>query len=396
MKLKKYKVWFYFILITSCIEPFDIENLSFEKNLVVNAVITNEFKHHMIELSNTVELNSDEVKFETDAKVSIVDSNQLVHRFIEVSAGKYESEEKFKAELNLEYKLIIETKDGQVYESTSEKLAEETSIIEQINTDVIQDNFETKVILSVDTKSFDDDQKFYRYEYVETYKVTPPFWRKYRIKTVLDTYPYEFDLELKDFDRFCYPTSASKKIILKGTTNLSESSIREFPVRSIPIEDIALSIRYSILVKQFSINQEVYNYYKLLEKFSISDNVFSQTQVGKIPSNIRSIDTKNKAVGYFHVASVFTKRIFFDRDKVTDTYYNNNTSGQCYNIFAPPVRARDGESPLLNLLREERYVYYGLSDEISVIQFAPYLVIPRECGDCRHLGPAEKPDFWID
>ncbi|WP_165872132.1 DUF4249 domain-containing protein [Tenacibaculum sp. M341] len=393
--MKKYNIWFCFILIVSCIEPFDIENLSFEKNLVVNGVITNEYKNHTVELSNTVELSSDEIIKETEAKVFVVDSNSQLYRFLEVENGRYESEEKFKAELNLEYKLVIETKDGKIYESTPEKLAEENSIIEEINKDVIEENSETKVVLSINAKSFDEDQKFYKYEYIETYKVTPTFWNKYRIKTISDRPPYVFDLELKDFDRFCYPTNYSKKIIVTETTNLSQNSLRNFPIRSIPLEDVALSIRYSILVKQFSISQKAYNYFKLLEKFSISDNVFSQTQVGKVPSNIEDTQTGSKAVGYFHISSVNSKRFFLNREEVTDALYDNNTSGQCYETFAPRVSIRD-ESPLLEILNSGRFVFYGLSEEITPIPVAPYLMIPIKCGDCRHLGPALKPDYWID
>ncbi|WP_207893729.1 DUF4249 domain-containing protein [Tenacibaculum sp. M341] len=391
--MRRYNIWFCFILLISCIEPFDIENLSFERSLVVNAVITNEFKNHLVKLSNTVELRTDEIIKETGAKVFIVDDNQLVYNFIEIEEGKYESEEKFKADLNISYKLVIETKDGKVYESTPEQLMEENSIIESINRTVIEDDSKTKLVLSVDSKSFDENKKFYRYEYSETYKMAPNFWNTEELKVFSDTPPFVIAPVLKDYGRFCYPTVHSKKILLAETTKLSQNFIREFPVRTIPIDDIEISIRYSILIKQFSISQKTHNYYKLLEKFSVSNDVFSQTQVGKIPSNIKNIETGKQVVGYFDVSSISYKRIFFNRENVTDELYYNNIS-ECY-FLKPSLAIRD-ESPLLKLLESGEYVFYARKDPESNCPGGPYILVPKKCGDCRDSGPSTKPDFWID
>ena len=95
MKTVKIYHTIYFIIIVllnnSCVEPFDIETITFESALVIEATITNEFKYQEINLSQTFRLEDDGPLAESNASVKIVDDNGNIYNFQESSPGKYVS-----------------------------------------------------------------------------------------------------------------------------------------------------------------------------------------------------------------------------------------------------------------------------------------------------------------
>lgn len=396
MKLKKNNIWIFFIILISCVEPFEIENISTKNYLVINAVITNEFKHHTIELSKTINIDSTGVKPEKKAKVIITDNQQNTYNFEEIEEGKYQSIDKFKVQLNNSYVLRIETINGKHYSSSSEELTSIASIDNISKRTEKNDKGEFEVKISLNSSNLENNSNYFRYDYKETFKITSPYWNTFKIRVISDTYPYKFDLVTKTIDRYCYRTQYSNKIILTETETLSENNVKELLIRSIPISDSALSIRYSILIKQYSLNENTYNYYKLLDKFSDSDNIFSQTQVGSIPSNIKNENANEKVIGFFEVTSVSSKRIFFNRKEITNIHINQTRPDECDIFLQPKIEDKNKNSPLLEILNSGKFVFHGVPDDVPPPLNKPYLLTKKTCGDCTHLGTSYKPDFWVD
>lgn len=402
MLLKKNK-YFYFTLITllliSCVEPIEIKNISFESNLVVRALITNEFKVHTIKLSNTTEIDSTGIRPERNATISIIDNSNVVYKFEETNEGTYESINKFKAEPNKSYTLNIQTENGVNYTSTPEKLPS-TAQIENIFIDIEENNIgESQAVVKANSTSLNNVGQYYRYEYEETFKVKAPLWRDQKILVVSNTPPYKFEIIPKapeDGIGFCYGTKKSKNIILTETQTISEDKVLNLPIRYIPIENYVIGIRYSLLLKQYVLNSNTYDYYQLLDKFSNPDNVFSQIQVGNIPSNISSKSGK-KVIGFFEISSISTKRVFFNRNEITseNSYINYRNTNECaQNIIQPNLVDSSGKSPLLHLL--SNYVFLGYAIAPFPPPNKPYRLVSKECGICTSIGPPIKPDFWID
>ena len=70
------------LLLSRCVEPIDIDtSLNFENSIVIEATITNEFKHQEIYLSNSFRLDEDKPIAETNANVQIVDDTQNTYTF---------------------------------------------------------------------------------------------------------------------------------------------------------------------------------------------------------------------------------------------------------------------------------------------------------------------------
>jgi hypothetical protein len=402
MKIKEITYLLIVLIFSSCIEAVEYASTSFESNLVVKAIITDEFKNHQIELSRTTPIDSEDIISERDAIVTVSDDMGTVYTFQETENGIYTSSQAFAAQPNKTYVLNIQTSDGEQYTSRSEQLpntAEINDVTVNIDTNLDNDSF---IVFKANATGSNSDGSYYRYEYDETYKIKSFIWNSKRIRVLSDVSPYDFDLVEKEPEiygnGFCYGNKKSKNILITETKTLAQDQVEGFIIREVPLKSYIVGIRYSLLVKQYVLNQNTYNYYELLDRFSDPSDIFSQTQVGNIPSNITSQSNpdKNKVIGFFEVSSYSEKRFFFDRNDITDISYNNYINSNVCNEFPnPPFEDDFGNSPLLNYL--DTHIFY---DEppggIGGASSAPYEVVFKPCGDCSHLGSVQQPDFWVD
>ena len=401
-RFKNISYLFLAIILSSCIETVDFPNTSFESNLVVKAIITNEFKNHRVELSRTITIESEDVISERNAVITITDNSGIIYNFQETDNGIYTSTQAFEVQPNKMYVLNIQTSDGEKYTSKEEQLPS-TGLINDITASIdtnIDD--ESIIVFKVNASGNNIEGSYYRYEYDETYKIKSFIWSPKRIRVLSNVSPYDFDLVDKESEiygeGFCYGNKKSNSILITETKTLAQDNVLGFTVREIPLESYIVGVRYSILLKQYILNQNTYDYYQLLDKFSDQNDIFSQTQVGNIPSNIvsESNPSKNKVIGFFEVSSYSQKRFFFNRSDITDIGYNNYIDSNVCNEFPKPLFEDNfGNSPLLNYL--ETHIFYNEPPAgIGGTSNSPYEVVFKQCGDCSHLGPVQKPDFWLD
>ncbi|SNR15388.1 DUF4249 domain-containing protein [Tenacibaculum jejuense] len=392
---------FTLLMIGSCIEPIELNNdQSFKSNIVVRAIITNEFKKHTVKISKTVPINATEANPEKNATVNIIDNNGTTYNFVETSDGIYTSTMEFAAVTDKEYTLKIKTENGNSYTSTPEKLPL-VAEIDEIKISVEDNTTENiqEAVVRVNSKQTNDSGKYYRYEFDETYKIQALFWVNETISIRSNTSPYEFELVRKDPDIFgdgtCYGNEKSKEILITETASLNEDQVLGFAIQKIPIKHFKIGRRYSILVKQYVVNQNTYNFYENLKKFSDSNNIFFETQVGNIPNNISSeTNPDDITVGFFEVSSVSSKRVFFNRSEFTNIDFEDYTSLLvCEGTRQPRVEDSSGNSPLLKSL-EGGWIF--LKEPADPSPSNPYILIRKFCGDCSHLGQPTVPSFWVE
>ncbi|WP_405565992.1 DUF4249 domain-containing protein [Polaribacter sp. Asnod6-C07] len=366
----------------SCIEEFDAATEEFEDALVVEATITNQLKYHNITLTRTYSFEEYEPNVETGATITIETSNNNTYNFSEYTSGVYTSTTMFKAEPGLEYTLSIKTQDGKEYISQNTQLTNVASIDKVYAEKVIDDDGVEGIGLYVDSYDATNNSKYYGYEFEETYKIIAPFWTPDDL--ILNSSGGFSVVPRSQEEQICYNTVASKGRLLTNTDLLEEDRISKFLIKFIPNNSISINTRYSILVKQYIQSGESYNYLRVLEEFSSSQSLLSQSQPGFLTSNIYSVNNSNeKVLGFFEVSSISEKRIFFNREDVLDTPY----PWVC-NIIDPPV------NELTTLVRLDRVtlVYEKPAGEDG----GPYDVVTRVCGDCTMSGSNIKPNFWID
>lgn len=391
------------LIIDSCIEPVEFSTISVDSNLVVNGILTNELKNHTVELSRTIPIDSTKLSPEKNATVFITDNTGAIYNFQETEDGTYTSINTFSAEATKKYTLNIETSNGQKYTS-SEEMLPGTATVGDLDISIEENEISQiqELVIKANSNPSSGDGNYYRYEYDETYKIKTPIWSQKKLLIISDTNPYEFELVDKtpeeDGIGFCYGNQKSKKVLVTETLSLSQDQVIGFPIRQIPLDSYIIGIRYSILVKQYVINQNTFDFYTLLDKFSNPDDIFSQTQVGNIPSNVTSVDNpqEDKVLGFFEVSSLSTKRIFLNRDEITESVFQNyQLLGNCAERVNPEIEDSRGRSPLLNRLRTG-WIYQSPPDIPVIPPNRPYQLALKICGDCSHLGPVNPPDFWTE
>ena len=384
------------VLTVGCVEPYALQTNTFEEALVVEATITNEFKNQEVKISKTYRFEENGPTFEAGATVFVTDNNGNQYEFEEQSE-KYVSTTAFQAIPGRAYQLNVTTSDGKTYTSKTESLTTPNEI-ESVNTSVETIDGVTGVQIKVNSFDPTNSSKYYRYEYEETSKVTAPKWKP--VKAVVlppnDEINHPF-IELVDRDveaRVCYSLAKSNTLLLTSTNLQSEDRVTNFPVRFISSADYIIAERYSILVKQYVQNLESYIFYKTLSEISGSGSILSQNQPGFFYGNVRSLDNPNeKVIGFFDVASVSTKRIFFNYHDLFPAaqypaYFDDCTEFEFAYCFDPAPAACDGTR--LNGLVTSNSLIYLLHSGIT------YTYIKPICGDCTSFSSNVRPEFWID
>ncbi len=376
-------------MLSSCIEPFEGAVDSFEDVLVVNATLTNENKKQEVLLSRSFRFEEDVAPAEKNAQVMIRTDDGDQYVFEEEAPGKYLSNIAFAAEMNKDYTLMISTQDGKSYASSSMQLPVQNTNIDNLYAERTTNNDGTEGMgIFVDSFDPSGSSNYYRHEYLETFKIIAPFWSPFDIVVLnegVSTFNVAIILRERE-ERICYGTNPSRNIQVASTLALSEDRLSKYNVRFIERDNYILTYRYSILVRQYVQSPEAFSFYETLRGLSQSSgNVFSEDQPGFLAGNIFSLDdSRENIAGFFEVAAVAEKRIFFDYE---DFFPNEEPPPYVTDClpFSPSSEGTLGERDLANLIYDDAIRYY-----------AQGLVVQSRCGDCTVLGSNVIPDFWTE
>ena len=133
----------------------------------------------------------------------------------------------------------------------------------------------------------------------------------------------------------CWITTPSASIIVASTDKNPVNSLKGFTVRSIGPGQPLLFARYSILVKQYSLDADLYNYWKRLKDVNENPGGIYSKMPAHVYGNITCCDGSGKVLGYFAASSVKEKRFFISR---SDNYQMETTQyfGVCQSNTPPP------------------------------------------------------------
>ncbi|MGX1929965.1 DUF4249 domain-containing protein [Flagellimonas sp. 2504JD4-2] len=398
-------IWFpvLLLILSGCVEEFTPETKNFESILVVEATLTNELKQQEIFLSRTRTFEDNLPNKEENARVRVTDDSQNEFVFTETEAGKYVSDVEFEAVAGSTYQLHITTSNGRDYVSSPALMGEALEMEDVYAERITNENNNDGMAIFVDSFDPTGNSRYYRYEYEETYRVIAPDWISGDLEGV-PAPPFliepdcnvRISLEPRSPDlRICYPTDFPNNVIITTTNNFDEDRVQRFPVRFINRDNYIISHRYSILVRQYVVSPEAYAFFEALQDFSENESVFSDTQPGQLINNIASTaDVDETVLGYFEVASVSERRIFFNYDDFFPGEALPPYADPCTRV-APTLQDREGDCVLRPLIEAETLLFLQENPELTLTR-GPFIVVPRVCGDCTVLGTNKLPEFWIE
>jgi hypothetical protein len=386
-KIASLFIFFMMLPVSSCIDPITLQlnEADAEPTLVVAGQLTNEEGPFRVKLTTSVPVNAMcSPEPVTDADVLINDDQGNSFRLYSTGNGWYETEDKsLKGIPGNTYTLKIVTKDGTQYTSSPVLMQEVPEIDSLYFEEVKKIRFEgghtyedTWLNILLDTHDPENKIKYWHYEFEETWEV------KMLTENVLvrhsfpgDPYYATYENVIVDDEKItCWVTMPSYSILITTTVNSPVNEIKRFPVQSLGPGEDKLHIRYSILVKQTSVNLELYDFWKQL--MDVNENIGSIYD--KIPAqaygNISCVNGNSRVLGYFSASSAKKRRLFIDRTKhhvETVSAYK----GCLYYDFGPLSWIHGG--------------FFGRTIEgRDVFSYSEF------CADCREYGTNIKPDFW--
>ncbi len=366
------------LLFSSCIKEFEPSRLGYENLLVVEAFLSDGDEPFEVRLSRSTPIDTTAFLPESGASVDLITEAGETYELFQVTVGIYRTTAPVYPEVGNQYKLSIRTGSGNQYESEY-VVMRPTPDIETISTQFKEESPGNKrgVQFMVSTSDPNNNTWYYRYEFNETWTFRTPYdsylvWENDSIKTRGENI------------NTCWKSSSSTSVITTTSTALTSDVISDFPIVFVSTETDRLKIRYSLNVRQYSLSEASYNFWKELEKVTESLGTLFDPQPSTVEGNIYNINNPDELVlGYFDAAAVKEMRIFVNSSDFPASSYPN------YYSTCTDSTVSGGQIPEMMLSG-----YILVSETITETGFPGFLMSFPYCIDCRLTGTNVKPDFW--
>jgi len=325
------------IIASSCIEPFTPGTTDYEKLLLIEGLITdNPMVPSKIRISRTVPLDrnaegGDIWGYGSGAIVSVVCDDGNVYPFTETLPGIYEEiAESLELEAGKLYKLIVQTTDGEIFESDFEPYQTSPPIDSITYTPEITKTSELGYDVEglrfyANSKSLDGKTLYLRWILDATYKYTVPLNSEYIWNgTSLD----EFQNELFTV---CWKDVNISGIYIGDSYGLTQNRVANAPLNFVSQYGDQLMQKYSLHAIQLSISESSYRFWYHLNKMINETGGLYETQPFRLSGNIQCTSDPDVHVsGVFEVAGVSELRVFAPQPRefrVYPTYCQTDTIG---------------------------------------------------------------------
>jgi len=403
MKKRLYLFLLIAISVWDCKQLYEPPAITASNNfIVVEGAISSGPDSAFIKLSRTVQISSRlRSKPELNAIVTIENDQNLVFPLTETGMGNYGY-----AGLTLDhahkYRLRIKTSNGEQYLSDLVPVSDSPPI------DSV--SFDTRGSLTagqglnvyVSTHDQTNNARYYRWEYQETWI----------FHSFFPSYFYSDGDTVRERNQFtqnvtrCWGADTSSTIILGSTAGLSKSVIQNNRITFVPSTSEKVETEYSILVKQYALTLDAYNYYFAIKKNTEQIGSIFDAQPSTIQGNIHCIsDPAKPALGYITAGNLSSQRIFVANYKLpawaatypyADCHYEfdwrNNPPDECcyYDFFG--------------IDQVDFYINYKKSGIphpfVPIAKINPtgdpvgFYASTQECVDCTIRGTNKMPPFW--
>lgn len=367
-------------ILSACIEKYSPIIDRYERLLVVDGTLTNLSDSLIVKLSKSSSFQEPDIEPYRGCQVYIIDENYLIVDLVEIDDGKYMYlDSSFHAEIGISYQLHILTPDGKSYESNWSKMPKPSPIDSVYAAKEIKyyDQGTQKLYgyqFYLNNHCVDNEVKYYLWRFSETYEYKATFRIHFTWDNELIPFHYTDSL------RRCWKTSKVTEFFTYSTKYIVPPILQDLPINFTSTQTKKLSIRYSLLVRQLSIDEQAFNFWDALKQQNISGEDLYMHQPFQITGNIYNVNNTDEPVlGYFTVASVTEKRIFVNKPIGIPFFYN-----VCYPDF-------DMMEYLYNVRPEYRPIYITYIPDEGLAGAAH-----ESCFDCRlEGGKLIPPDFWI-
>jgi hypothetical protein len=375
------------LLAVSCRKPYTPPAIKGVNHyLVVEGVINTGNDSTLVKLSRTVNISSDSSSIpELNAQIAIQNSQGQSYNLKELGNGSYSS-----AVLNLDntlqYRLNITTSDGKNY--VSDYVAAKASPpIDSVGFIVKSNGLQ----IYVNTHDPANNTRYYRWDYKETWQFHAEYYSTYITNgdTIL---PRPSAQQIYQ----CWANSISTDIEIGSSAKLVKDVIYQDPITFIIPTSEKIELEYSILIKQYALTSDAYNYFNQLKENTEELGSIFDAQPSQLTGNIHCVTNPSiPVIGYITAGAIQQKRIFIFNTQLPNnwiTLYPYNCGQDTALYYNPATKMNDVAHLLVPINSPEIITtptYFPNSPVIS-----GYLYTDPECGDCTIRGTTTEPSFW--
>ena len=409
MKILKYIVLL--SCLASCVTEYDFTQNVASDVLVVEAFICDQPGESKVLLTQSVPFNDAYyIVYADSAEVKVIEKSGTENDFEFRESAYLPVDENFTGSFNTEYRLHIKWR-GESYESDWTKM-QRTSEIASVNWStgdkyVPAMGTHRSLNFSVTTHPSESTSRQNRYLFEETWINIAPlsFNKKYKTYFIYNNLAEPLDLEYKidyfDNITYCWPTTHPTDIYLSSSDGISENVIIDAPTYELNItgQGYKLLNKYSILVKQYGISENVYHTLSLIKMFSEDKATLFSVQPGFVKGNVNCVSNpKKRTVGVFYASEVKTQRIFIQfrdfsiEDRLLISSFSKGCEPKDINL---PFTYCPGQKEIveINDMLKAGYEIQNIFEDTE-IQAWIYTFATTPCIDCRTQGNNVKPSWW--
>ncbi|HMH32360.1 MAG TPA: DUF4249 domain-containing protein [Puia sp.] len=342
--------------------------------LVINGFLNAGSDSTMITLSRSRSLADTTISHpELHAQVAVLGAFGEQYNFTEMANGRY-SNPGLNMNVNETYRLQILSNDGKKYLSDNIAVTL-TPAIDSISWKQDTTGTDNKRGVTVYANAHDPQNNtwYYQWEYEETWEYHAAFESFFLLVNGM-VVPRNFD----QFTYKCYRNTISTGLMLGSSAKLSQDVIFENPLVFIPQGSEKLGVRYSILVRQYGITKDAFEYWQNLKKNTELTGSIFDAQPSQVKGNIHCEGNPGEPVlGFITASTVQRQRIFIsDREVEHWGYYIPGGCTIVIGNFSVPTFVAQGYVPVYQ-------VTGGYASSLP------------SCVDCTAFGGTTlKPSFW--
>ncbi len=318
-----------------CVDEWSVP-LAGDYPIVVDATITDRPGPHKVRIYRSVAVNeranaNDNIR---NARVEIIDTNGNVESLEEIEPGSYETSASFLPAVDTGYKLRIETVEGNIFESSIERLLPGSPIdtlfalynparVDNLGQEVVPPSM--RVYVTTDFETSGGHYLRWRWEGVYEVRTFPELHQtKIRGEVYPDPRPCSGYVALGQGIQYvgppcdccsCWVTERGDRPTVQNLASSDSQHRTGKAVADIAIDRRHFFKKYYIKVQQLRISPEAFAFWEQIEEqYEASQNIF-QPNANRIKGNINLVKGKvtDDVLGFFSVASVMEREMFIER-----------------------------------------------------------------------------------
>jgi hypothetical protein len=375
------------VLAAGCKKPYNPQVISSNNHyLVVEGMINSGNDSTIISLSKTVKISENVSTQPVTNYTVVVEGEQggVSYTLQSRGNGKYDI-----GPLHLDaikkYRLHIIAPEGKEYASDYVEV-KQTQPIDSIGF-MARNN---ALQIYVNTHDATNNTRYYRWDYSEAWR----FHTRFQSDFIVDAVTKQVRPRRSEENVYtCFTGDNSSNIIIGSSAKLAQDVIYQGLITTIPHDAEKISVRYSILLKQYALTKAGYQFWESLRKNTEQLGSIFDAQPTQLQGNIHcTSDPAEPVIGYISITNTQSKRIFIDNTQLPPDWLAKYP----YDCIAPDSALYF--NPKTNLNEVQSFIINGGAIAISAIpreiSIIGYTYSSESCAVCTIRGKVQPPSFW--